>query len=149
MNRRRMLLSMMAAAATPLALSTMTGLGWAALFPNDAGGAYPLRYPRIHRTGIAFGAYDPRGDFKNERAVEIDLFAYLFVLRFAARAGHVGGELTEAASASLAKYEWPANVRELRNAIKHAVTMSRGGVIDVTSLPEPLRRRPSARAIKL
>jgi two-component system, NtrC family, response regulator AtoC len=84
-----------------------------------------------------------------ERAVEVDLFAYLFALRFAARAGHVGGELTEAASAALAKYEWPANVRELRDAIKHAVTMSRGGAIDVTSLPEPLRRRPSARAIKL
>jgi two-component system, NtrC family, response regulator AtoC len=84
-----------------------------------------------------------------ERAVEVDLFAHLFAVRFAARAGHIGGELTEAASASLAKYEWPENVRELRDTIKYAIAMSHGGPVDVTTLPEALRRRSSARAIKL
>ena len=84
-----------------------------------------------------------------ERAVEVDLFAHLFAIRFAARAGHLGGEITEAASAALAKYEWPENVRELRDAIRFAVGVSHGGAVDVTSLPEPVRRRASVRVAKI
>jgi transcriptional regulator of acetoin/glycerol metabolism len=84
-----------------------------------------------------------------ERAVEVDLFAYLFAIRFAARAGRLGGELTEAASSALAKYEWPENVRELRGAIREAVGLCEGGAVDVMSLPEPVRRRASVRIAKV
>jgi two-component system response regulator AtoC len=81
-----------------------------------------------------------------ERAVEVDLFAHLFAHRFAALAGHMGGEISEAASSALAKYEWPENVRELRDTIKYAVALSHGGAIDVTSLPDSVRRRVSVNA---
>ncbi len=82
-----------------------------------------------------------------ERAVEIDLFAHLFVVRFAAQGGRIGTELTDAAAAALAKYEWPGNVTELRAAIRDAVTASQASnVIDVTSLPEAIRHRQSVRA---
>ncbi len=84
-----------------------------------------------------------------ERAVEVDLFAHLFAHRFAALAGHMGGELSEGASSALAKYDWPENVRELRDAIRYAVTLSHGGPIDVTSLPETVRRRASLRALQV
>ncbi|MGO9715040.1 MAG: sigma 54-interacting transcriptional regulator [Polyangiaceae bacterium] len=84
-----------------------------------------------------------------ERAVEVDLFAHLFAMRFAARAGHVGWELSDPASSLLAKYEWPENVRELRDTIKYAVSVSHGATIDVTSFPEALRRRSSVRAVKV
>jgi DNA-binding NtrC family response regulator len=47
---------------------------------------------------------------------------------------------------ALAKYEWPGNVTELRDAIRHAVAVTQGSPIDVASLPEPLRRRASIRA---
>jgi DNA-binding NtrC family response regulator len=83
-----------------------------------------------------------------ERAVEVDLFAHLFAMRFAARAGQLGGELTEAASTALAKYDWPENVRELRETIRSAVTLSHGGAIDVTSLPEAVRRRTSVSSVR-
>ena len=82
-----------------------------------------------------------------ERAVEIDLFAHLFVVRFAAHAGRIGTALTDAAAAALAKYEWPGNVTELRAAIRDAVLASQASTtIDVPSLPEAIRRRPSVRA---
>ena len=78
-------------------------------------------------------------------AVEVDLFAHLFALGFAARAGHIGADMSDEATAAVGKYEWPGNVRELRDAIRHAVAMSRGSLIDLTCLPEPLRSRASGR----
>jgi transcriptional regulator with AAA-type ATPase domain len=82
-----------------------------------------------------------------ERAVEIDLFAHLFVLRFTAEGGRIGTDLSESAAAALAKYDWPGNVTELKGAIRDAVFASQASSeIDVASLPEPLRRRPSVRA---
>jgi transcriptional regulator of acetoin/glycerol metabolism len=76
-----------------------------------------------------------------ERSVEVDLFAHLFALGFAARAGQIGAELTDDAQTALARYEWPGNVTELRDAIRYAIACTRGGAVDVTCLPEPLRRR--------
>ena len=82
-----------------------------------------------------------------ERAVEIDLFAHLFALRFAEQGGRAGTQLTDQAAAALAKYEWPGNVTELRAAIRDAVLASQpADAIDVSSLPEAIRRRPSIRA---
>jgi transcriptional regulator of acetoin/glycerol metabolism len=84
-----------------------------------------------------------------ERVVEIDLFAYLFAHRFGSLAGHGSVELTSAASAALAKYDWPENVRELRGVMKLASATSAHGVIDASSLPESLRRRTSVRRIEV
>jgi transcriptional regulator with GAF, ATPase, and Fis domain len=82
-----------------------------------------------------------------ERAVEIDLFAHLFALRFAEQGGRAGMQLSDQAAAALAKYEWPGNVTELRAAIRDAVLASQpADAIDVASLPEAIRRRPSIRA---
>jgi DNA-binding NtrC family response regulator len=83
-----------------------------------------------------------------ERAVEIDLFAHLFVLRFTAEAGRIGTDLSDHAAAALAKYEWPGNVTELKQAIREAVVASQASsAIEVANLPEPIRRRPSVRAL--
>jgi DNA-binding NtrC family response regulator len=81
-----------------------------------------------------------------ERSVEVDLLAYLFANRFAALEGHVSGEITADAAAALAKYDWPENVRELREAMRYAVGVSHGRAIDTGSLPESIRRRTSVRA---
>ncbi len=45
--------------------------------------------------------------------------------------------LSEEALAELASRPWWGNVRELRNAIEHAVIVSRGGLIGVEHLPPP------------
>ncbi|WP_442511175.1 sigma-54-dependent transcriptional regulator [Novipirellula sp. SH528] len=38
------------------------------------------------------------------------------------------------------RYDWPGNIRELRNAIERAIALSRSDTIEFADLPEPLRR---------
>ncbi|MCL4207546.1 MAG: sigma-54 dependent transcriptional regulator [Pirellulaceae bacterium] len=45
--------------------------------------------------------------------------------------------LSAAACEELRRRPWYGNVRELRNAVEHAVIVARGGVIDVEQLPNP------------
>jgi DNA-binding NtrC family response regulator len=45
--------------------------------------------------------------------------------------------LSGAAREELQRRPWYGNVRELRNAVEHAVIVARGGVIDVEQLPDP------------
>lgn len=53
--------------------------------------------------------------------------------------------LTRAAVAKLQNYEWPGNIRELRNVIERAVILSRGGVLDF-DLPGATSSAPVARS---
>jgi transcriptional regulator with PAS, ATPase and Fis domain len=82
-----------------------------------------------------------------ERHAEIDLFAHLFALRFAAKIGQPSPFFVEDAATQLLRYEWPENVRELRDAVRHAVSACKAGRIDLESLPEAARKaqRPSVR----
>jgi DNA-binding NtrC family response regulator len=41
---------------------------------------------------------------------------------------------------ALSQYDWPGNVRELQNVIEQAVLLTRAGEIELSALPEPLRR---------
>ena len=45
--------------------------------------------------------------------------------------------ITEEAMAELISRDWPGNVRELRNAVEHAVIVSRGEMIRIDHLPLP------------
>ena len=58
--------------------------------------------------------------------------------------------LTRAAIAKLDSYDWPGNIRELRNVVERAVIISRGGVLDFdlpaaesTLAPHPATREKS------
>ena len=42
------------------------------------------------------------------------------------------------------RYDWPGNIRELRNALERAVVMSKGGGIGVSDLPGEIRSGVSA-----
>jgi len=75
MKRRRMLASLLAAAAAPVALTALGKFGWGAgeLFAgNSPAGPYSAKYPQINHPGIPLGAYDPHGDFKNYSGVKIE-----------------------------------------------------------------------------
>ncbi len=63
------------------------------------------------------------------RECEADLlrFAELYVKHFAAQCGRRFDGLSPEAVACLRAHSWPGNLRELRNAIEHAVIMARGG----------------------
>ena len=52
---------------------------------------------------------------------------------------------TPRAWAVLTHYPYPGNVRELRNAIRHALALAGGGDVDVEHLPEDMRGRPQLR----
>ena len=51
---------------------------------------------------------------------------------------HVKGFSNEALQA-MKRYSWPGNLRELRNAIEHALIMARGNIISLENLPVYLR----------
>ena len=59
----------------------------------------------------------------------------LLARRFARR------EISNEAIDLLATYAWPGNVRELRNAIEHAVALSRGDEIVPDNLPARIREQ--------
>jgi DNA-binding NtrC family response regulator len=52
--------------------------------------------------------------------------------------------LAEETIAVLLRYEWPGNLRELRNALEHAVAVSTGPVILPSHLPRALREQAEA-----
>jgi two-component system response regulator HydG len=48
--------------------------------------------------------------------------------------------LSPEAAALLRQYDWPGNIRELRNALEHGIAMARGEVITPTELPAQVQR---------
>ena len=57
--------------------------------------------------------------------------------------GRPNAGLSPAVKDALAAYAWPGNVRELRNALERALVFSQGDVIELESLPEPVRNAAS------
>jgi DNA-binding NtrC family response regulator len=79
-----------------------------------------------------------------EHPSDIPLLIARFLENASARAGR-RVSVTPQAVVCLSAYEWPGNVRELENTIERLVVFSRGNLIDVADLPEPMRepRGPS------
>jgi len=80
-----------------------------------------------------------------ERTSEIATLARAFVERAAVSLGKPEPELSREALSALEAYDFPGNVRELRNAIERAVVMCTGSVIGVEHLPATVSRtRPDS-----
>ncbi len=69
-----------------------------------------------------------------ERREDISLLACHFADLFKKEKGNAHVEITKTAMDKIQKYDWPGNIRELRNAIERAVVMGNGKQI----LPEDL-----------
>ncbi|MCZ7649324.1 MAG: sigma-54 dependent transcriptional regulator [Planctomycetota bacterium] len=76
-----------------------------------------------------------------ERKDDVPLLSQFFAQRFAREAGKPFEAFSEQALEVLAAYDYPGNVRELRNLVERAVVFARGAVIRAVDLPEALRRR--------
>jgi DNA-binding NtrC family response regulator len=74
-----------------------------------------------------------------ERLSDIPLLSGHFLRKFAQETGREVVGFSDAAMASMQRYNWPGNVRELENAIERAVVLSRRPQIDVDDLPEPVQ----------
>jgi DNA-binding NtrC family response regulator len=71
-----------------------------------------------------------------ERREDILPLARLFLGEIARRLGRKVTGLTPRAAQQLVRYGWPGNVREVQNAIEHAVVLAGGSRVDVEDLPE-------------
>ena len=69
------------------------------------------------------------------RRQEIPLLARMFVQLESQRLGRLGLQLSESTLAELARYDFPGNVRELKNAIDFAVATTEGPLIQPWDLP--------------
>ncbi|MEK7824062.1 MAG: sigma 54-interacting transcriptional regulator [Candidatus Eisenbacteria bacterium] len=74
-----------------------------------------------------------------ERREDIGLLASYFLERVSARAGRAGLAFSPEATQLLERYDYPGNVRELENAIEHAVVVSEGALITAADLPAAIR----------
>ncbi|HLG15942.1 MAG TPA: sigma 54-interacting transcriptional regulator [Blastocatellia bacterium] len=74
-----------------------------------------------------------------DRPEDVPGLAAIFVRRFAARSARANLQLSDEAMGLLRDYDFPGNVRELRNIIERAVVATTGDVINAADLPEYLR----------
>jgi DNA-binding NtrC family response regulator len=74
-----------------------------------------------------------------ERREDIGLLAAYFLERVSARAGRTVTAFSPEAMQVLERYDYPGNVRELENAIEHAVAVAEGPVITAADLPSAIR----------
>jgi len=80
-----------------------------------------------------------------ERSGDVPLLALHFLREIAKEYGKRVNDFTADALAALVHYSWPANVRELRNAIEGAVALCRSDKIGLRDLPPNVRGESSGR----
>jgi DNA-binding NtrC family response regulator len=73
------------------------------------------------------------------RQEDIPLLVRAFIDEIAAENNRSARDVTPEALALLKGYDWPGNVRQLRNVLESAIVMSSREVIDVVDLPEMVR----------
>ena len=73
-----------------------------------------------------------------ERNTDIPFLAEHFLKRAAAETGRKNILLSHAVLAAMMDYQWQGNVRELQNAIQHALIKCRGNVIELSHLPHSI-----------
>lgn len=78
------------------------------------------------------------------RGTDVLMLAKHFVERFSAKAQRPIEGVDEAVAERLLAYSWPGNIRELRNVIERAVTLTRHNVLTVEDLPEKVRDHRSS-----
>jgi len=83
-----------------------------------------------------------------ERREDIPLLVKHY-LDFYAKENNRELEITENAMSALCAYDWPGNIRELRNCVERMVVLCRGREIDLVNVPQEIRerRQPGSRPL--
>mgnify|MGYP003694153841 CR=1 FL=1 len=103
--------------------------------PEQAVSQGRLRDDLYYRLNVFHVTVPPLRD----RPEDIAPLAARFVAGFAEQNGRAVEGLSNEALSALEAYDWPGNVRQLRNAIERAVVLARGPVLDLTDLPSRSR----------
>jgi len=77
-----------------------------------------------------------------DRKADIPVLATWFAQKIGAEVGRQVTGISKQARAMLVEYDWPGNIRELRNAIEHAVVLGSAPSIMPEDLPETLLDTP-------
>jgi DNA-binding NtrC family response regulator len=75
-----------------------------------------------------------------ERREDIPLLVEHFLKAISKQRGLPAPELTPRARDAMAAYDWPGNVRQLRNVIERLIILRRGKRVDLKQLPEVVTR---------
>ncbi len=84
-----------------------------------------------------------------ERKDDIPILANAFLQEFAAENKKKIEGFDPKARASLYAYEWPGNIRELRNSMESAVVMAAGPVIGMDDLPPGIRNADDKTVLRI
>ena len=74
-----------------------------------------------------------------QRKEDIPLLVNAFLKQFAEENGKPAPEVTPEAMEALLRYDWPGNVRKLRNVIENCVVMTTGPKIGLRNIPPEVR----------
>jgi DNA-binding NtrC family response regulator len=74
-----------------------------------------------------------------ERRADIVPLSEHMLARLSAVHGRDGASLSEAARNMLERYDWPGNIRELKNAIERGLIFGKGAALSPEDLPEGIR----------
>ncbi|MEM9078413.1 MAG: sigma-54 dependent transcriptional regulator [Bacteroidota bacterium] len=89
-------------------------------------------YHRLNEFSIAIPALRQRGS-------DLLVFAELFLQNANKEIGREIHQISESAKMALLNYDWPGNLRELKNSIKRAALFTEGSVLEIDVLPEPIQ----------
>ena len=84
-------------------------------------------------------AYTPYGLFVLRVAIGIDWIVHAFLKTFAEENNKPVPEIAPEAMEALLRYDWPGNVRKLRNVIENCVVMTSGPKLGLRNLPAEIR----------
>jgi two-component system response regulator HydG len=76
-----------------------------------------------------------------DRAEDIPLLSEYFLKEAAAETGSAVSGITDAAQMVLTSYDWPGNIRQLRNCIRTMVVMCERKELDVADIPPEIAQR--------
>jgi len=82
------------------------------------------------------------------RVGDIDALVDAYLKFYGHRYSRTAKHLTPAAVRKLRQYDWPGNLRELRNVIERAVILSNGDEIDIVDLPNGARSNGEGNGVR-
>ncbi len=83
-----------------------------------------------------------------KRRGDIPLLIRHFIAEFARENLREISGISDEAMDALCSYEWPGNIRELRNCVERMVVMSRGNELELENVPSEIRRKEISAAGK-
>lgn len=93
-----------------------------------------------YRVGVITIELPPLRTYKDN----LEILGQVFLQQAASRHGRKVAGISPEAMALLRAYDYPGNVRELRNAVEHAVVMAGGPEIGAADLPRAMREQAPA-----